>query len=121
MTAWMNGYNRKLITFVKEVRNLSRLGFGKALPLQLKRATEEAKAKYPYAMRLEEIISAYERACKKVDGNNVLMLLAAGYRATLQNEVAKGSSYSVPIFTYNNQYRYRHPHPLMHVVLHGMM
>ena len=48
-----------MIDLFKEVRNLSRLGMNLAVPFKL--AASEAKERYPYAMRLNEVLRIYTR------------------------------------------------------------
>jgi len=69
------------------VRNLTRLGL--RVPYEVKIAASEAKDKYPFAMRLEEVIRVYTRTCSRLEEKRDLAPLAASYK--------KGSSPRDPL------------------------
>lgn len=85
-------FDRKMIELFKEVRNLTRLGL--KIPYEIKITAEEARAKYPFAMRLEEVINIYARTCVRLDADRPDMLdiapLAAVYKKKVQERIQKG-------------------------------
>lgn len=81
-------FDRKMITLFKEVRNLNRLGL--KVPYEIKIASDEAKEKYPYAMRLEEVIRTYMRTSQMLSEHAELEPLAASYKKNIQDGIAKG-------------------------------
>jgi hypothetical protein len=83
-------FDKRLITLFKEVRNLNYLGNSFRAKYQFKIAADEAKEKYPSAMRLEEVIRTYNRTSKVIEQETKLAPLAAVFKNRIQEQIAKG-------------------------------
>merc|ERR1712228_909057 len=83
-------FDKRLITLFKEVRNLNNLGNAFRAKYQFKIAADEAKEKYPSAMRLEEVLKIYNQTSKLIDNEKKLAPLAAGFKNKIQDQIAKG-------------------------------
>merc|ERR1712038_1604057 len=83
-------FDKRLITLFKEVRNLNNLGNAFRAKYQFKIAADEAKEKYPSAMRLEEVLKIYNQTSKLIDHEKKLAPLAAGFKNKIQEQIAKG-------------------------------
>ena len=59
-------FNKELIELYKEVRVLSHIE-GMRLPYNIMVIADEAKRSYPNAIRLEEVLRIYKRACARLD------------------------------------------------------
>lgn len=51
---------------------------------------QEAKEKYPYAMRLDEALRNYSRTCSRLDERKDLAPLGAGLRLQVQRAISDG-------------------------------
>eukprot|EP00463_Aulacantha_scolymantha_P000160 TRINITY_DN1090_c0_g1_i1.p1 TRINITY_DN1090_c0_g1~~TRINITY_DN1090_c0_g1_i1.p1 ORF type:complete len:526 (-),score=93.44 TRINITY_DN1090_c0_g1_i1:146-1723(-) len=83
-------FDKRLITLFKEVRNLNNLGNQFRAKYQFKIAADEAKEKYPSAMRLEEVIQIYHRTSKIIENEEKLAPLAAGFKTNIQKSIKEG-------------------------------
>lgn len=59
------------------------------VPYEIKLAADEAREKYPFAVRLEEVIRIYTRTCKALDDKPELQPLAAVFQKNVQERIAK--------------------------------
>ncbi len=87
-------FNRSLITLFKEVRNLCKLSKkvnSLKVPFALRQLADDVKEKYPFAMRLDEAIRMYMRACDRISGDNIdLAPLCAKAKAAVQETITVG-------------------------------
>merc|ERR1712038_254362 len=84
-------FDPRMITLFKEVRNLKRLGEDVFhVPYELSMLADDAKEKYPYAMRLGEVIRTYKRTGATLEKCPELASLAAGSKANVQAQIENG-------------------------------
>jgi len=76
------------VTLFKEVDNLSRLG--QRVPFELKIIASEARETYPLAVRVEEALRMYNRACRQLRDWSDLAPLAAVFRKKVQETLEAG-------------------------------
>ena len=60
------------------------------LPFDIVTAADEARQNFPFAMRLEEALRLYGRACERAEGKAELQLLSAGLKLRMQDSISKG-------------------------------
>jgi len=83
-------FDERMVTLFKEVRNLSRLGFKSLIHYELKVYADDARQKYPFAMRLEEAIRMYHRTSARLDEHKSLVPLGAIYKRKVQETIKTG-------------------------------
>jgi len=82
-------FDKKLITLFKEVRNLSYIP-NIRVPYEIQIQANEAKVKYPFAVRLEEVVRIYNRTCSSLSKHADLEPLAAKAKKKVQEYMRFG-------------------------------
>ncbi|KAL1922601.1 uncharacterized protein VTP21DRAFT_10140 [Calcarisporiella thermophila] len=81
-------FDGQIITLFKEVRNLLWLGF--QVPHTITNIAKDAKRVYPYAVSLMETVRTYSQTVHKVQKNQDIAILVAGYRNDVQAMIGRG-------------------------------
>mmetsp|Transcript_12145 Transcript_12145/g.29873 ORF Transcript_12145/g.29873 Transcript_12145/m.29873 type:complete len:4768 (-) Transcript_12145:256-14559(-) len=87
-------FDRDLVTLFKEVRNLNYIS-NIRVPYDIKLQAGEAKVKYPFAVRLEEVIKIFNRTSARLDEHPQLEPLAAKIKRKVQELIKWGVTQAV--------------------------
>ena len=87
-------FDKKLVTLFKEVRNLSYIP-NMRVPYEIQIQANEAKVKYPFAVRLEEVVRIYNRTCARIAKYSKLQTLAARAKKKVQDLIMWGVTQSI--------------------------
>eukprot|EP00466_Bigelowiella_natans_P012270 jgi/Bigna1/52380/estExt_Genewise1Plus.C_70193 len=82
-------FDKKLITLFKEVRNLSNIP-NVRVPYEIQIQANEAKMKYPFAVRLEEVLRIYNRTCARINKYPLLEPMVARMKKKVQDTIYRG-------------------------------
>jgi dynein heavy chain 1 len=92
-TALRVNFDKRLVNLIKEVRIMSRLQqYNLKVPVEIKLVAEEARSKYPFALRLEEVVQVYTRTYSRLDERRELVPLGASFKASVQTLVRRGAN-----------------------------
>ncbi|KAJ3290947.1 hypothetical protein HK104_006430 [Borealophlyctis nickersoniae] len=81
-------FDAQIITLFKEVRNLRWLNY--QLPHTVADVAKDAKRVYPFAVSLNETVRTYTQTVHKMNRNDAIAPLVAGYRKDVQAMISRG-------------------------------
>ncbi|KAI8967648.1 dynein heavy chain [Mycotypha africana] len=81
-------FDGQIITLFKEVRNLLWLNF--QVPHTISNVAKDAKRVYPFAVSLMETVRTFSQTVHKVNRNQEIASLVAGYRHEVHTMISKG-------------------------------
>ncbi|XP_063902548.1 cytoplasmic dynein 1 heavy chain 1-like [Zophobas morio] len=82
-------FDREVITLFKETRNLQWLGF--RVPINIQYFASDGQALYPYSVSLQEAVTTYTQALKKM-GPRIRLIVSEPHKS-VQNAIAEGVGY----------------------------